>query len=164
MLKLQKTRLGWIKLHEEVRDAGIVCRRCGISRPTLRKWLKRYEEKGLEGLLDLSRKPHHSPGAKVKIDQEDIILKLRQERKLGVRRLQSELKRHHDFSLSLATIHKVLKKKNMPYLQKKRYYRKQAKRYNCKLPGECVQMDVCKIAQGLYQYTAIDDCTRYKVL
>ncbi len=25
-------------------------------------------------------------------------------------------------------------------------------------------MDVCKIASGLYQYTAIDDCTRYKVL
>lgn len=25
-------------------------------------------------------------------------------------------------------------------------------------------MDVCKIAAGLYQYTAIDDCTRWKVL
>jgi len=25
-------------------------------------------------------------------------------------------------------------------------------------------MDVCKIAPGVYQYTAIDDCTRYRVL
>lgn len=25
-------------------------------------------------------------------------------------------------------------------------------------------MDVCKISPGVYQYTAIDDCTRYKVL
>lgn len=25
-------------------------------------------------------------------------------------------------------------------------------------------MDVCKIAAGMYQYTAIDDCNRYKVL
>ena len=25
-------------------------------------------------------------------------------------------------------------------------------------------MDVCKIAPGLYQYTSIDDCTRYRVL
>ena len=32
------------------------------------------------------------------------------------------------------------------------------------MPGEKVQMDVCKIANGLYQYTAIDDCPRYKVL
>ena len=27
-----------------------------------------------------------------------------------------------------------------------------------------LQMDVCKIAPGVYQYTAIDDCSRYKVL
>jgi putative transposase len=25
-------------------------------------------------------------------------------------------------------------------------------------------MDTCKIAPGLYQYTAIDDCSRYPVL
>lgn len=25
-------------------------------------------------------------------------------------------------------------------------------------------MDTCKIASGLYQYTSIDDCTRYRVL
>jgi len=67
-------------------------------------------------------------------------------------------------SLSLATIHKILKKHQIHYLQKKRAYRKQTKRYNCKLPGQRVQMDVCKIANGLYQYTAIDDCTRYKVI
>ena len=58
MEKLQKTRLGWIKLYQEVKDAGIVCRRCGISRPTLRKWVKRYEERGEEGLKELSRRPH----------------------------------------------------------------------------------------------------------
>ena len=89
---------------------------------------------------------------------------MRNERKLGVRRVQSEIKRLHGISLSLATIHKVFKNSNLPYLQKRRYYRKEAKRYNCKLPGERVQMDVCKIAGGLYQYTAIDDCTRYKIL
>ena len=25
-------------------------------------------------------------------------------------------------------------------------------------------MDVCKIRPGIYQYTALDDCSRYKVL
>lgn len=164
MDKLQKTRLGWIKLYEEVGDAGVVCRRCGISRPTLRKWLKRYKEGGISALQDLSHKPHNSPVAKVNGWQEGIILALRAERKLGVRRVQSELKRHHDISLSLATIHKVFKRNDIPYLQRKRHYRKTSKRYNCNLPGERVQMDVCMIARGLYQYTAIDDCTRYKVL
>jgi transposase InsO family protein len=163
MDRLQKTRLGWIKAYQEIKNAGIVCRRCGISRPTLRKWLKRYKENGIDGLKELSRIPHNS-GSKVTQEHEKLILALRNELKLGVRRVQSEIKRHNDIALSLATIHKVFKKNNLPYLQKKRHYRKQAKRYNCKLPGERVQMDVCKTAGNLYQYTAIDDCTRYKVL
>jgi transposase InsO family protein len=123
-----------------------------------------YKEGGIVALLDLSHKPHNSPAAKVNGWQEGIILTLRIERKLGVRRIQSELKRHNDISLSLATIHKVFKRNDLAYLQRKRHYRKTAKRYNCELPGERVQMDVCMIARGLYQYTAIDDCTRYKVL
>jgi transposase InsO family protein len=64
----------------------------------------------------------------------------------------------------LATIHKVLDRNDAKYLKIKRPYRKQHKRYNCKLPGERVQMDVCKITARCYQYTAIDDCTRWKVV
>ena len=32
------------------------------------------------------------------------------------------------------------------------------------ITGDRVQMDTCKIGPGLYQYTSIDDCTRYRVL
>lgn len=32
------------------------------------------------------------------------------------------------------------------------------------VPGDRVQMDTCKIAPGIYQYTSIDDCSRYRVL
>ena len=32
------------------------------------------------------------------------------------------------------------------------------------MPGDRVQMDTCKIVPGLYQYTAIDDCSRFQVL
>ena len=42
-----RMRLGWVQLYEETQDAGYVCRRCGISRPTLRKWYRRYLENGL---------------------------------------------------------------------------------------------------------------------
>ena len=38
------------------------------------------------------------------------------------------------------------------------------KRYERPIPGDRVQMDTCKIGPGLYQYTSIDDCTRYRVL
>lgn len=57
-----------------------------------------------------------------------------------------------------------MKSHQIANLNLKRHYRKQHKRYNCKIPGERIQMDVCKIAKSLYQDTAIDDCTRYKVL
>lgn len=32
------------------------------------------------------------------------------------------------------------------------------------MPGDRVQMDTRKIGPGLYQYTSVDDCTRYRVL
>ncbi|MBB1404014.1 helix-turn-helix domain-containing protein, partial [Pseudoalteromonas sp. SG45-1] len=49
MNKEIKQCLKWIELYEKTNNAGLVCRRCGISRPTLRKWYKRYKEKGLDG-------------------------------------------------------------------------------------------------------------------
>ena len=42
------SRLQWVKMHLETKDAGLVCRRCGVSRPTLRKWVKRYNSLGDE--------------------------------------------------------------------------------------------------------------------
>ena len=156
-------RLVWIKLYEDTGDAGLVCRRCGISRPTLRKWWRRYQSDGESGLKSQSRRPLHSPAAKVDLQTEQLILKLRQARNLGERRMQSELRRLHDISLSLSTIHKVLKRHDVKPLKK---FRKKSDyiRYERPIPGDRVQLDTCKIAPGLYQYTAVDDCTRYRVL
>lgn len=164
MKPASEIRFKWVELYQELGHAGKVCQHFGISRFTLRKWLRRYQLEGKEGLLNLSCKPKNSPSKKINEDCEQIILLLRKERNLGARRLQSELKRLHSLFFSLSTIHKVLKRHQVTPLQYKRHYRKQIKRYNCHVPGERIQMDVCKIAQGLYQYTAIDDCTRYKVL
>jgi len=38
------------------------------------------------------------------------------------------------------------------------------KRYNRPVPGDRVQMDKTKIARGVYQHTAVDDCSRFRVL
>ena len=48
---------GWLQLYEEIGNAGVVCRRCGISRPTLRKWWRRYQAEGEKGLEARSRQP-----------------------------------------------------------------------------------------------------------
>lgn len=38
------------------------------------------------------------------------------------------------------------------------------RRYERPIPGERVQMNTSKIGTGLFQYTAVDDYTRYRVL
>jgi len=38
-------------------------RRLSISRKTVREWVRRCQESGETGLMDRSRRPHHSPAA-----------------------------------------------------------------------------------------------------
>ncbi len=158
-----RARLRWVKSYEETGDAGLVCRRCGISRPTLRKWSRRYKAEGLAGLESRSRRPKTSPARKITREDEKRILALRVKRRLGSRRIQNELKRLYSCSLSLATIHKVLRKHQVKPLKRKRRILN-PRRYSRPIPGDRVQMDTMKVAPGLYQFTAIDDCTRYRVL
>jgi len=64
-MDLTKARLGWVELYAQTGDAGLVCRRCGISRPTLRKWWRRYQAAGLAGLVEQSRRPRRLAAQKV---------------------------------------------------------------------------------------------------
>lgn len=64
-----------IEAGEESKAA--LCRRFGVSRPTLYKWLRSYEEEGVAGLEDRSRAPLNHPQA---------ILGAVRERCLAVRR------------------------------------------------------------------------------
>jgi transposase InsO family protein len=162
-MEAAKARLAWVRLYERCGDAGLVCRRCGISRPTLRKWWRRYQAEGEAGLVDKSRRPHRLSAQKVFDEQDALIVSLRRQRRLGIRQLRNELIRQHGLRLSLDTIYRVLVRHNEQVLKRPRRRRKGARRYSRPVPGDRVQMDVCKIRPGLYQFTAIDDCSRYKV-
>ena len=163
MDRIIRMRLKWVRLYENTQDAGFVCRRCGISRPTLRKWYRRYKELGIDGLVGQSKRPNHSPNRKITKELEARILNFRQKRKLGARRIQNELKRLYQISLSLATIHKILCRNNVKPLLRIRL-KNGTKSYSRPIPGDRVQMDTKKLTAGKYQYTAIDDCTRWRVL
>lgn len=72
-----------------------VCKDLGISRPTLDKWLRRYEQEGVEGLRDRSRAPHHHPNT-VDAQTEEMIVDFRTEHPLrGPRKIKVELERDH---------------------------------------------------------------------
>ncbi len=140
-------------MYHETGNAGLVCARCGISRPTLRRWLRRHRDGGEEGLHSQNRRPISSPNRKISEADRATILRLRAERK-GARRIQNELRLYEHRELSLATIHKVPTKASVkPLVRSSRPAN--PKRYSRPVPGDRVQMDTMKIARGVYQYTAL---------
>lgn len=104
---------------------------------------KTFSESGEKGLEEKSRRPKNSPNQKVFEQETEQIVELRK-RRLGSRRIQNELFRNYGFSLSRATLAKVLKRLQLPPLRKSRIPRKRRHRYERPIPGERVQMDTCK--------------------
>lgn len=158
-LKIE-ARQKWVALYKQLGNISVTARRCGIARSTLQRWLKRQDE---EKLVDRSHRPKRLGCQKFSNEQETLVLKIRNEFNYGKLRICSHLLRHHELKISASTVARILKKHAIKPIRR---YRKNNPpiRYAKMTPGERVQLDVCKIKAGLYQYTAIDDCTRLRVL
>jgi transposase InsO family protein len=158
--------------HEVTGNVALTCRYFGISRTLYYTWLRRYEELGLEGLRPRSRRPHTSPNA---ISGEVVgkIVYLRKNYHFGPEKISMYLRRYHDLQVSTSGVWRILRRLDMNRLPASQRYRRHVdrwKRYEKPQPGHRVQIDVKFIApiKGLrrrhYQFTAIDDCTRIRVL
>jgi transposase InsO family protein len=158
-----KRRSAWVSMYKETGDAGLTCRRCGISRPTLRKWMRRFEEHGQIGLVSQSTRPIGSPKRKVDQTVRAAILELRRAKNIGARRIQIELGFAKELWLSRTIIQRALDRADVKPLKRARRPGK-PKRYSRPTPGDRVQLDTMKIRPGVYQYTAVDDCSRFRVL
>jgi transposase InsO family protein len=158
-----KRRSAWVSMYKETGDAGLTCRRCGISRPTLRKWMRRFEEHGQIGLVSQSTRPIGSPKRKVDQTVQAAILELRRAKNIGARRIQIELGFAKELWLSRTIIQRALDRADVKPLKRARRPGK-PKRYSRPTPGDRVQLDTMKIRPGVYQYTAVDDCSRFRVL
>jgi len=86
--------------------------------------------------MDKSRRARHSLSKKIAPITEELIFDIRNNRKPRIKRIRSELYKLHDISLSLAIIHKILKRIRIKPLSKYWIKRKKVKRYNCSIPGE----------------------------
>jgi hypothetical protein len=101
------------------------------------------------------------------------IVYLRRSYHFGPHKIAMYLKRYHDVVITHSGVWRILKRLDMSRLPVSQRYRRHVdrwKRYEKPLPGHRVQLDVKFIAplRGLrrkhYQFTAIDDCTRFRVL
>ncbi len=171
--RLVKQRLAILQHALEVTgNIAQTCRYYGISRPTFYKWLRRYEEQGPEGLRDRSRRPHHSPNA-TSAEVVGKIIYLRQHYHFGPQKISMYLKRYHDIEISPSGVWGVLKRLDLNRLPSSQRYKRiteRWKRYEKQQPGHQIQVDVKFITpigskgKRFYQFTAIDDCTRLRIL
>jgi len=168
-----KQRLATLRHAAEVTgNVAQTCRYFGISRPTFYKWLRQYEEFGEEGLRDRSSRPKYCPHETTS-EVVGKIMYLRQNYHFGPHKISMYLKRYHDVEISRSGVWRILHRLDLgrlPASQRYKRHDRRWKRYEKPLPGHRVQVDVKFIAplpgarKKHYQYTAIDDCTRIRVL
>jgi transposase InsO family protein len=153
------------------RPKAQVSQELGISVKTTDKWLRRYRERGVEGLQDLRSRPHHSPNATAEVLRIAVVALRRQRMTLLSIALQ--------LGLSRATVARIAKAAGLNRLSKLEtvpVYR----RYERAEPGELLHFDVKKLGRILkvghritgdkrdrtrhvgydYLHIAIDDASR----
>lgn len=165
-LKILRTAQG------EPRQVARTCRYFGISRTAYYRWKKRFDEFAEAGLADRPRAPHRSPHSTPPAVVSKILY-LRQNYHFGAGRIAAYLLRFHQIEIARSTVHRILVKHDMgrlPANQKHQPHTKRWKRYEKARPGHRLQMDVKFLERvpgtrkRLYQFTAIDDCTRIRIL
>ena len=168
-------RLAVLRHADEVsKNVASTCRHYGITRQTFYTWEKRYKSEGESGLRERSKAPKFSPNA-TSSEVVGKIIYLRQNYHFGPQKISMYLARYHDVTISNSGVWRILKKFELNRLPSSQRYKRadrKWKRYEKQLPGHQIQIDV-KFVDALtgsgrrkkfYQFTAIDDCTRLRVL
>jgi transposase len=123
------------------RPVAHVVKELGCSRATGYKWLARWRTEGDAGLHDRPSTAHHLP-RKTPPTVEAAICQLRQDRKLGPRRLAPLL------GVPASTVHAVLTRHGLHRLAwLDRPTGKPVRRYERQRPGELIHVDVKKLGR-----------------
>ena len=142
----------------------------GISRPTVYKWLERYEQIGVEGLKEQSRAPKNCPHRTPKKILNLVIQEKLKNRKRGPRKIRAQLKRRHP-GLELpavSTISYWLKREGLVQERKKRRHVPPYTQpfCDCHAPNEVWSIDYkgqfyTKNSRVCYPLTVSDNFSRF---
>jgi len=141
--------------------------RFGLDHKTVREWRVRAKAAGASGLVP--RYPKRRP-RRISDDTVRLIEEARREFGWGACRIRLWLLRLHQIKVAAKTIARVCVDVGLPRAQGAKPPRRaprQLKLFEKATPGESVQVDVKVVTVNgtkAYQYTACDDCTRYRVL
>ncbi|MCL6579763.1 MAG: helix-turn-helix domain-containing protein [Candidatus Bathyarchaeota archaeon] len=107
MLNREAARKQIVNSYLALGNISEVARLWHTSRNVVRKWVKRFEERGEGGLKDKSKRPHSSP-RKISNEVEQKVLEARKKTGYGRKRLAWYLAREEGIVLSPNTIRHVL--------------------------------------------------------
>jgi len=111
----------WNNGHSSITDLSQKYR---VSRPTVYKWLKRYDQFGIEGLKEKSRAPKNLPHRTSPKILKLVIQEKLKNRKRGPRKVRAQLERKHPELAfpAISTISYWLKKEGLVEKRKKRLH------------------------------------------
>ena len=148
-------------------NVRLLCRRFSVSPTTAYKWFERYRDRGREGLMDLSRRPHQSPRRSGSQIQEAVVRVREQHPAWGARKIRRRLlvKRVPDVPAA-STVHAILVRhghidpsqsaKHRPY-----------QRFEHEAPNRLWQMDFkghfATETDRCHPLTVLDDHSRFAV-
>jgi transposase InsO family protein len=140
-------------------------RRFGLDRKTVRAWRRRWQAAGPPGLVPRypASRAHRIPPSTIA-----LIEQARRDLQFGAVRTRIWLERVHRIRVAAATIYRICRHLGYPPLRRTLKRRpRQLTLFSKERPGESVQVDVKEIKTAghkWYQSTALDDCTRYRIL
>ena len=148
-------------------NATETARRYQISRKTLYKWLKRYDGTW-QSLLDQSRRPHRMPRAHTPEEIRQIRRLLKKYHWEDLILAYQGMREKYGYTRSYGGFKRIASKLKAEKGNKKRKRRKNKPYQRAEYPGRKVQVDVkyvpteCVVdGQKYYQFTAVDECTRW---
>ena len=152
--------------YAEVHGVQPAATRFGLDRKTIRAWRTRAREAGPAGLVP--RYPKRR-ARRIPAEVVELIAHARRDLHYGACRTRIWLLRVHQVNVATKTITRICDDLGLPPVQrpKRRRAGRQLKLFEKATPGESVQVDVKVVKLGptrAYQYTACDDCTRFRVL
>lgn len=167
--------LDWHRSHGQ--NISLTSRHFGITRKSLREWLKQLKKNGPAGLNEKSKAPKTR---RVPTTSSEIIfqtVKIRKQYPAWSKyKIKKILKRDYDIETSASNVGRILKRRNLINKKKSEKRRKAALKPKMRFPrgfriteaGDMIQMDTKHImligGRKLYQFTAIDVLSKRKVL
>lgn len=174
-----KQRLKWIDAYLRWGNARKVCRHFGISSRTFYRWYGRWQRLGICGLADQSRRPKRVRQSSIPWPTIALVERLRQANPAWSKyKIAEILKRDHGTALSPSTVNRIFHRRSLFWPSPMTKHRQAIRRWQIERkraplglkgvsPGSLVEIDVKYLSvfsKTVYQFTAIDTCTRLKFI